>query len=266
MPLFSLLRNCLAVLLASALLMLGGPAAAQGGPTVAAASDLKFALDEIAAAFLQQTGQPVRVSYGSSGNFMRQILQDAPFELFLSADEAFVFQLAEQGRTPDRGVLYATGRIVLFAPRTSGLQPDAQLAGLRTALANGRITRFAIANPDHAPYGRAAREALQAAGLWEALQGRLVLGENVSQAAQFAVSGSTQGGMFAYSLALAPAFAQAGRFVLVPETMHQPLRQRMVLTRKATPAAHAFFGYLQQPAARGIFKRYGFTLPGESRN
>lgn len=253
-------------LLVAAALVPGGPAAAQDGPAVAAASDLKFALDEVAAVFRKDTGQGVRISYGSSGNFMRQIVQDAPFELFLSADEAFVFQLADQGRTLDRGVLYATGRIVLFAPRASALQPDAQLAGLRAALAGGHITRLAIANPDHAPYGRAAREALQAAGLWEALQGRLVLGENVSQAAQFALSGSAQGGIFAYSLALAPAFATAGRYVLVPETMHRPLRQRMVLTRKAGPVARAFLAYLQQPAARGIFTRYGFVLPGELPN
>jgi molybdate transport system substrate-binding protein len=197
---------------------------------------------------------------------MRQILQDAPFELFLSADEAFVFQLADQGRTIDRGALYATGQIVLFAPKSSRWQPDAQLGDLRAALADGRITRFAIANPEHAPYGRAAREALQASGLWDTLQGRLVLGENVSQAAQFAVSGSTQGGIFAYSLALAPAFAQAGRYVLMPESLHQPLRQRMVLTRKASPEARAFHDHLQQPPARAIFKRHGFVLPGEAPN
>jgi molybdate transport system substrate-binding protein len=263
---FSAFRVWLLALLASIALFAGGPAAAQGGPTVAAASDLKFALDEIAAAFRKQTGQALRISYGSSGNFMRQILQDAPFELFLSADEAFVFQLAEHGRTLDRGTLYATGRIVVFAPHASGLQPDAQLAGLRTALTDGQITRFAIANPEHAPYGRAAREALQTAGLWDALQGRLVLGENVSQAAQFAVSGSTQGGIFAYSLALAPAFAKAGRHVLIPESMHRPLRQRMVLTRKATAPARALYAFLQQPAARSVLARYGFALPGEPLN
>ncbi len=242
------------------------PAVAQGTATVAAASDLKFALDEVAAIYLKQSGQPVRISYGSSGNFLRQILQDAPFELFLSADEAFVFQLADQGRTIDRGILYATGRIVLFAPKSATWQPDAQLADLRAALADGRISRFAIANPDHAPYGRAAREALQATGLWDTAQNRLVMGENVSQAAQFAVSGSAQGGIFAYSLALAPAFANAGRYVLVPEQLHQPLRQRMVLTRKAGPAAQAFYAFLQQPAARGIFQRYGFVLPDAARN
>jgi molybdate transport system substrate-binding protein len=256
---------CVVLLMVSAL-GAPAPAAAQGAPAVAAASDLKFALDEIAAMYLKQTGQPVRISYGSSGNFMRQIQQDAPFELFLSADEAFVFQLADQGRTVDRGTLYATGRIVLFAPKASAWQPDARLAGLRAALAEGRITRFAIANPEHAPYGRAAREALQAAGLWEAMQRHLVLGENVSQAAQFAVSGSAQGGIFAYSLVLAPSFANAGRYMLVPEHMHQPLRQRMVLTRKAGAAARAFHAFLQQPAARGVFQRYGFVLPGTAPN
>lgn len=266
MSLLSLLRPWILVLLVSAGVVAPAPAIAQGGPAVAAASDLKFALDEIAAMYLKQTGQPVRISYGSSGNFLRQIQQDAPFELFLSADEAFVFQLADQGRTVDRGTLYATGRIVLFAPKSSTWQPDARLTDLRAALADGRIGRFAIANPDHAPYGRAAREALQAAGVWDAVQNRLVLGENVSQAAQFAVSGSAQGGIFAYSLALAPAFANAGRHVLIPEDMHQPLRQRMVLTRKAGPAAQAFYAFLQQPAARGVFQRYGFVLPEAARN
>lgn len=262
----ALLRSFSVCLLACALLLNAANARAPGGPIVAAASDLKFALDDIAAAFQQETGQPVRISYGSSGNFTRQIMQGAPFELFLSADEAFVLQLVDQHRTVDRGALYAIGRIVLFAPRASTLTPDPQLTDLRAALAEGRMARFAIANPEHAPYGRAAREALQAVGLWDALQPHLVLGENVSQAAQFAVSGSTQGAIFAYSLALAPAFAGAGRYVLVPEHLHRPLRQRMVLTRKAGRQAHAFYAYLQQPAARAVFTRYGFVLPGETLN
>ena len=138
-------------LIAGAWLLGVGWVQAQGGPSIAAASDLKFALDEIAAAFQKETGKAVRVSYGSSGNFLRQIAQDAPFELFMSADEGFVFQLADQNLTVDRGALYAIGRIVLFAPRGSPLLPDAQLADLRRALADGRIARFAIANPDHAP-------------------------------------------------------------------------------------------------------------------
>ena len=233
-------------------------AAPQEAPAIAAASDLKFALDEAAQAFKQQSGQALRLSYGSSGNFYRQIVQGAPFQLFLSADERFVFQLAEQDLTPDRGQLYGIGRLVLFAPTGSTLKPDAALNDLRLALSDGRLRKFAIANPEHAPYGRAAQQALQSAGLWPAIAPKLVLGENVSQAAQFAVSGSTQGGIFAYSLALAPNFAQAGTAVLIPAAMHSPLRQRMVLTKQAGPVAREFYAFLQAPAGRAILKRYGF--------
>jgi len=231
-------KNCL---LALWLLMASALASAQPAPAIAAASDLKFALDEIAETFRKDTRQTLRISYGSSGNFARQIAQDAPFELFLSADESYVFQLAKQNHTPDRGQLYAVGRIVLFAPHGSPLNVDAQLTDLRAALSDGRIVRFAIANPEHAPYGRAAMQALQSAGLWDTLRARLVMGENVSQAAQFAASGSTQGGIFAYSLALAPAFGARGAYVLIPDKLHQPLRQRMVLTRKAGPTARIFY-------------------------
>jgi molybdate transport system substrate-binding protein len=240
------------------------PAYADDGPVVAAASDLKFALDEIVAEFRKSTGRSVRVSYGSSGNFFRQIAQDAPFELFLSADEEFVFKLADQGLTLDRGALYAIGRIVLFTPKRSPVRPDAEFADVRQALADGRLVKLAIANPEHAPYGRAAMEALKSAGLWAAIEPKLVLGENVSQAAQFAASGSTQAGIFALSLALAPNFRDAGSYVVIPEALHRPLRQRMVLTRKATDTARAFYAFAQGPVARAVFKRYGFLLPGES--
>lgn len=236
---------------------------AQEVATIAAASDLKFALDEVLALYQSETGQKVRVSYGSSGTFFTQIGQGAPFELFLSADEDFVFKLADLGLTRDRGSLYAMGRIVLFAPDGSPLRTDPELADLARAVADGRIVRFAIANPEHAPYGRAAREALVAKGLWNAIEPKLVLGENVSQAAQFAVSGSAQGGIFALSLALSPTFARAGRYVLIPQSLHSPLRQRMVLTKRAGSAAQGVFTYLQSPPARAVFKKYGFTLPDE---
>lgn len=256
--------SAVALLLALALpLSLSTAVASEPAAPIAAASDLKFALDEIAAAFYQATGQRVRPSYGSSGNFYRQITQGAPFELFLSADEDFVFKLADQGRTPDRGTLYGIGRIVLFAPHGSPLTPDPQLADLRRALADARVRKFAIANPEHAPYGRAAKQALQHLGLWTAIAPRLVLGENVSQAAQFAVSGSTQGGLIALSLALAPSFSGAGRHALVPEEWHQPLRQRMVLTDKASRTARDFYAYLQGPAARAVLQRHGFAGAGQ---
>jgi molybdate transport system substrate-binding protein len=255
-------RNALFLLIYFFVAVQDGTAHAQSdNPAIAAASDLKFALEDIAAHFRADTKKAVRLSFGSSGNYFRQIGQGAPFQLFLSADEDFVFRLHEAGRTEDRGTLYATGRIVLFAPQDSPLQVDARMTGLRAAIAAGQIRRFAIANPEHAPYGRAAGQALRKLGLWETLQGRLVLGENVSQAAQFAVSGSTQGGIFAYSLALSPEVAKLGRHVLLPEDLHAPLRQRMVLVKGAGETARAFYAWLQQPAARKIFEQYGFVLP-----
>lgn len=244
-------------------LALGSAVHAQSGPAIAAASDLKFALDAIAAQFRAETGSQVRVAYGSSGNFAQLLLQDAPFELFLSADEEFVFLLADAGKTLDRGTLYAEGRIVLFAPHGSPLAPDEHFVDLRAALEDGRVKRFAIANPEHAPYGHAAQQALQSRGLWSTVEPRLVLGENVSQAAQFATSGSTEGGIFAYSLALAPQIAELGTFALIPAEWHQPLRQRMVLMHDAGETARAFYGYLQAEAARAVFRRFGFVLPGE---
>ena len=234
---------------------------AQALATVAAASDLKFAIEEIAARFEAETGQKLRLVFGSSGQFKTQILQGAPFHLFMSADEGFVHELADAGRTKDRGRAYALGRIGIMVPPGSPLLPDGTLKDLAAALKDGRLQKFAIANPDHAPYGARAREALQHAGLWDAIQPRLVFGENISQTAQFAVSGSTQGGIIALSLALAPAVARTGRFQLIPESWHQPLRQRMVLVKGAPKAAKAFYEHLSAPAAQAVMLRYGFVTP-----
>ena len=230
-------------------------------PLVAAAADLQFALSEIAQQYQRDTGHSVRLVMGSSGNFYRQIREGAPFELFLSADERYVMQLHAAGKTRDAGTLYALGRIVLIAPNRSPLPVDSELQGLRQALSRGEVTRFAIANPEHAPYGQRAVEALQHAGLWSAVQGKLVLGENVAQAAQFATSGNAQGGIVAYSLALSPALSTQSRFALIPEDWHQPLRQRMVLLNNASEAGAAFYAYLQQPDARRLLRAYGFSLP-----
>ena len=238
------------------------PAAASAAPGVAAASDLKFALDEIAGQFTRETGVAVRLTYGSSGNFRRQIAEGAPFELFLSADEDYVFALAKEGRMADEGVPYAVGRLVLFAPSGSPVDPAKGMAHVAELARAGRIDRIAIANPAHAPYGRAARQAREQAGAWEALKGRMVLGENVSQAAQFATSGNASAGLFAYSLTFSPAVAGKGSFALVPESMHEPIRQRMALVKGAGEEARAFYRYLQAPAARAALSRYGFTLPG----
>lgn len=254
-------KSSLRSLLLGLLACLSLPAIAVEAPAVAAAADLQFALEAVAARFKADSGQSVRLVFGSSGNFYRQISEGAPFQLFLSADERYVEQLVAAGKTRDSGVLYAIGRIVLLAAQGSGLQVDGELQGLRAALAAGQVRRFAIANPEHAPYGQRAEEALRHAGLWDGLQGKLVLGENVSQAAQFATSGNAQGGIIACSLALAPNLAGRGEWVLIPQDWHQPLRQRMVLLNNANATSQAFYRYLQEPAARAIMAGYGFTLP-----
>ena len=140
-----------------------------------------------------------------------------------------------------------SGGIVLFAPRGSPLVVDEQMNGLRALLAQDSGIRFAIANPEHAPYGRAAEAALRARGLWDALQPALVLGENISQTAQFATAGGAAGGILAYSLVLAPALKDRGTYALIPESLHPPLRQRMVLLKRAGPVAAAVLQYLQGP-------------------
>lgn len=239
------------------------PLHAQTVPTLAAASDLKFAIEEVAARFKRDTGQDIKLVFGSSGNFTTQILQDAPFHLFMSADENFVYKLADAGKTEDRGRAYAVGRIGIMVPPGSPLKADGQFKDLAAALKDGRLQKFAIANPEHAPYGARAKEALQHVGLWSAIESKLVLGENISQTAQFATSGSAQGGIIAYSLALSPAMAKLGAFELIPESWHQPLKQRMVLVKGAPPTARAFYNYISTPAAQEIMVRYGFAMPTE---
>lgn len=234
---------------------------AQKPPVVAAASDLKFALEAVARQFTAESGTRVDLVFGSSGILTRQLMEGAPFELFLSADKAFVEKLAAAGLTRDRGVLYAVGRIVIFAPHGSPLTVDERLDGLRALLARGGVTRFAIANPAHAPYGRAAEAALRAKGLWESLQPALVLGENIAQAAQFATTGNAVGGMLAYSLVLGPPLNERGAYALVPESLHPPLRQRMVLLKQASETTERFYRYLQEPRGREILRRYGFAVP-----
>ena len=234
---------------------------AQSPPTIAAAADLQFALEEVAAQFERESGHKLRLVFGSSGTFYSQILQGAPFHLYLSADEDFVFKLADAGKTLDCGRLYARGRIGLIVPTGSPLEPDGELRDLAAALKDGRLRKFAIANPEHAPYGRRAEEALRHAGVWAAIRPRLVLGENVSQAAQFATSGAAQGGIIALSLAKVPSVARLGRFALIPEAWHQPLQQRMVLLKDAPSAVRAFYDYIATPAAQAVMVRYGFTMP-----
>lgn len=245
---------------AALLLALPRPGLAETPPVLAAASDLTFAVQAIAARFQEETGHEVKLVFGSTGNFATQIREGAPFEMFMAADEAFVADLAAEGLTRDDGALYAEGRIAIVAPKGSPLA-DGSLKALRAALEAGTLARFAIANPEHAPYGRRAQEALQHAGLWDAIQPHLVLGENVSQAAQFALSGNADGGIIALSLALAPEVAAQGDHDLIAADWHEPLRQRMVLLKNAGPVAETFYAYMASPPARAIMEEYGFVLP-----
>jgi len=232
---------------------------------LAAASDLKFAVEELAAEYIKMTGHNISLTFGSSGLLATQIRHGAPFQLFMSADESYVADLQTAGMALDEGALYAVGRIVLIAPKSANkpgkLPLDENLNGLKTMLAQNKLNKFAIANPEHAPYGKRAVEALRHLGLWSAIQSHLVLGENVSQAAQFATSGSADGGIVALSLVKTPQMQSHVNYVLLPETLHAPLKQRMVLTKNAGVVAKDFYQYLQLPAARQIFIKYGFELP-----
>ena len=253
-----------ALALASALLCSSAwsaAVAAAGIPVVAAASDLQHALSETARAFTERTGGSVKLSFGSSGNLARQIAQGAPFEVFFSADESFVQDLSRRGIAEGEGELYAVGRLAIFAAAGSPVKADAELRDLAAAEAGGRLMKLALANPEHAPYGRAAREVLVHKGLWPRVQTRLVLGENVSQAAQFALTGSAQCALIAYSLVLHESIGKRGSFALIPEQWHKPLRQRMALIKGAGETARAFFAFIQTPPAREIMARYGFVTP-----
>jgi molybdate transport system substrate-binding protein len=235
--------------------------AAQRGPTIAAAANLNFALVEIAKEFEQTRGSSVELVFGASGTLTRQIRDGAPFEMFLAADEEFPNQLTAAGLTRDAGVVYAVGRLVIFAPRGSPLTVDERLDGLERLIKAGTVGRFAIANPDVAPYGRAAEAALRKRGLWDALRANLVLGDTIAQAAQFATTGNASGGLIAYSLVIGADFADRGAYAVIPASDHPPLRQRMVLLKRAGPVAERFYAYLQSQAARTILQKHGFAVP-----
>ncbi|SET18068.1 molybdate ABC transporter substrate-binding protein [Oceanicella actignis] len=260
------LRIALVALLAAmAAASAPGARARQADPEalVAAASDLQFAFPELAAAFAAEGRGRVRAVFGSTGNFARQLRQGAPYELFMAADESFVRALARDGVLPDEGAPYAEGRLALLVRRGGPLAADGALEELAAALREGRVRRFAIANPEHAPYGMRARDALRAAGLWEALQPVLVMGENVAQAAQFVASGAAQGGVAALSLAMSPRIARQVDHAPIPPHMHPPLIQRMALTRRAGPAARAFFAFVRSERGRRILAAHGFAPPAD---
>lgn len=254
----------LAVLLLLVGMALSRPAGASDAPIVAAASSVSGALEEIGRAYARTGDSQVRLSFGSSGNLARQIMQGAPFELFLSADQRYTGKLITRGLTSGDSEVYAVGRLALFIPDGSSLALDATLEDLDRALNDGRLQRLAMANPEHAPYGRAAREALEKRQLWGKLQNKLLLGENVAQAAQFAGSGNADAGIISASTALVPAIADKGTHVLLPESWHAPLEHHMVLLQGPGPVSRAFHDFILSDESRWIFRRFGFSVPARS--
>ena len=240
------------------------PAAEGAGPAVAAASDLSEALPLILGRFRQAGGGPVRLTFGSSGALARMIEAGAPFDVFLSADSALVRRLADAGRTAGPERIYGRGRLALFARTGSPVRPEDGMSGLARAAREGRLRRLAIANPDHAPYGRAAREALVATGNWSLLEPRLVIGDSASQAARFALTGGAEAGLLPLSLALGEALSRGGRHVRIDPALHAPLVQSAVLLRGAGADARAVLDFLGSPPAREIFRLFGLDPAGSA--
>jgi molybdate transport system substrate-binding protein len=225
--------------------------------TVAAASDLQTALPELVARFEQATAIRVRVTYGSSGNFYAQMQNGAPFDVYLSADVDYARQLvASKHADPASLYEYATGRIVLWTRKESGIDVTRGLSVLRDA----RVRRIAIANPLHAPYGRAAVAALQREQVFDAVKGKLVMGENISQTAQLADSGNADAAIIALSLALGPALRASGAWVEIPAAAHPPIQQAAVVltSSRNRDAAHRFLAFLRGAEAQATLRKYGF--------
>jgi molybdate transport system substrate-binding protein len=267
-------KQKIALLLVAALAPLWGllgcgrstPQGRSGPATVriAAAADLRFALEELTALFgKEHSDVAVSVSYGSSGTEYAQLVNRAPFDLFLSADVTYPRQLAQRGLTlPDAEFTYAFGRIVLWVPASSSI--DVARLGM-SALKEPTIAHVAIANPEHAPYGRAAEAAMRSAGVYDLVRSKLVFGENVSQALQFVQSGSADVGIVALSLALSPTVAHAGRFWEVPLDAYPRLEQGGTILQWASnpDAARSFRSFMLGADGRAVLKRYGFLAPGE---
>jgi molybdate transport system substrate-binding protein len=230
---------------------------------VAAAADLTFVFKDVASQFEKQPGSIIKLTYGSSGNFFAQIQNGAPFDLFFSADIGYPEKLEAAGLVePGTIYEYASGKIVMWVPNASQLDLS---RGLATLLDPG-IRKIAIANPQHAPYGVAAVAAMRHAAVYDKIKSKLVLGENISQTAQFVQSGNADVGILALSLALAPAMKNAGRYVEIPATDYPPIIQAAVILKSSRnkQLANQFMKFIKQPDTVALMARYGFSIPKDS--
>jgi molybdate transport system substrate-binding protein len=232
--------------------------------TVAAAADLKFALDDILTEFRrEQPDIDVKVSYGSSGSFYRQLSESAPFDLFFSADSDYPRRLIQEHRAiQESEFTYAVGHVVLWVPRTSPIDVEKLH---KQALLHPAVKKIAIANPDYAPYGRAAQKALQALGVYDQIKKRIVQGKNVAQAAQYVETGAADIGIIGLSQAVSPALRTRGRFWEIPQKYYPQMQQAGVILSGATEreAAKALRAFVLGAEGKAILRRYGFTLPGK---
>jgi molybdate transport system substrate-binding protein len=230
--------------------------------TVAAAADLQFVMQDVGARFQQETGKSVKLTFGSSGNFAQQLQNGAPFDMFFSANLDYPKQLEAAGLTePGTSYQYAIGKIVLWVPNDSKLNVS---VGLK-ALLDPSIRKIAIANPQHAPYGKAAVAAMQRENIYGQVKDKFVLGENISQTALFVVSGSADVGIVALSLALSPNMKDNGRYSEVPSTDYPPIQQACVIMRssKNKDLAQQFLKFIQSSQIKELFQKYGFAIPNQ---
>lgn len=238
---------------------------------IAAASNLRFAMHEICHEFQEENSYiQTKVSYGSSGNFFAQINQGAPFDIFFSADATYPELLEKEGLTAkETQKVYAVGKIVLWFPKESKVDLD---KGLQ-AVTFPEVKKIAIANPRHAPYGRAAEESLRYYGLWDKVEGKLIYGENISQTAQFVHTGAADAGIVALSLAISPKMLDEGRYWVIPDESHGDIEQIYVVLKKGEgkKSIRKFLDYIQGEKGGNILSRYGFVIPsvgsvGDSRS
>jgi molybdate transport system substrate-binding protein len=232
---------------------------------VAAAADLNAALSEIAANYEKSGGGAIHLSFGSSGNLSNQIQNGAPFDIFFSADLDYPQKLIEAGLAEKSSLYrYAVGQLVLWVPSSSPL--DVEHRGMNILL-DPSVKKISLANPEHAPYGRAAVAALRHSGVYEKVSDRFVFGENVSQAAQFVESGNAQAGFVALSHAMAPGMRDKGRYWIIPSDTYPVLQQAVVILSHSSKKAEAaaFLKYLQKPEATAVLRHYGFSVPEETQ-
>jgi molybdate transport system substrate-binding protein len=244
--------------LLASLLLCANLAFAQG-TTVAVAANMKDAFKEIASAFKSTGKSDMRVVYGSSGNFTAQIMNGAPFNLFIAADEHFPMELYKNGKTIDEGVVYAVGKLALIAKSNSGIVLIDNKAELAKAIA--KANKVAIAKPELAPYGKAAVEYLKAEGLWDLAKDKLVYGDNIGVATTYVVTGAAEIGFTALSLARSPEVAKETNFVLLNPKLYEPIRQGMVLIKGAPQEAKDLYRFMQGAQAKAILVKYGYATP-----